>query len=116
MEKKFEVGQLWENHNGRKAIICEVLENEVLAYDYYMQTVRSYHKDGELAISGCKGFGLIKPWQEPRSGEVWVNVYSVFDDGAIDFKVFDTLENAKLHCKDPIARIKMPWKEGEFHD
>jgi hypothetical protein len=110
--KKFEVGQFWKDSRGRKHQIMEC-NDRVFTYCYQDMFCWVFDLDGK-----GKYAVLTEPWQEPRSGEVWLNIF-YDNDGSIEMgSIFTDKAECIKHGEfvKMIARIKMPWKEGEFHE
>lgn len=113
--KKFEVGQFWKDSDGNKHLICNVDGEKVITYSYSDESINKFFRDYE-SLYGLGNNILVEPWQEPRSGEVWVNIYEK-DDGTIyaGYAHF-TKQQIDETVINYIARIKMPWKEGQFDE
>lgn len=87
------------------------------------------HEDDGVAISEYgTGYDLLTPWHEPRSGEVWVNVY--VNRAEYTDSTREVVHSSKLMAqtaadftmsgvekpRECIARIRVPWKEGQFDE
>lgn len=122
-QKKFEVGQLWRDNYGDKHMILEIKKDHMNVFDYKYNRSRMYSLKGEHLFEGTKGSlgrtaSLVEPWQEPRSGEVWLNIF-YDNDGKIEMGSIFTNKSECIRRAEyvkMIARIKMPWKEGQFDD
>lgn len=62
-------------------------------------------------------YGLIAEWQEPKRGEVWVNVW-LSGLGDVYNHLYRTKEEAEDDAKGVsgwklLARLRMPWTEGD---
>ena len=116
--KKFEVGQFWKDNKGRKHQIMEIepkdLNIHIITYCYGKRLYQNresfiFQADGRSVY--FKDISLTEPWQEPRSGEVWVNIYS-----DVMFNYTAKKEADARASSNRLARIKMPWKEGQFDE
>jgi hypothetical protein len=111
--KKFEVGQRWKGADGKEKVIFEIdnVDNIIRVID-----VKSGKTDWHSNNAAAQN-ALVELWQEPRSGFVWVNVHHTEFHEHYEYYSYDSLEaateNAESHL---IARIKMPWKEGQFDE
>jgi hypothetical protein len=116
--KKFEVGQRWKGNDGKEKVIFEIDNNMnfIRIIDVESRKI-DWHANNEDAQNA-----LVEPWQEPRSGEVWVNVFNAGFPYP-DFEVHKSRFNADASAsatanqfKTLLACIKMPWKEGKFDE
>jgi hypothetical protein len=116
MDKKFEVGQFWKDSDGHKHLICDIDDECIYTFCFADKGKYEWNLDGSFAYGGSEA--LTEPWKEPRSGEVWVNVF-YDNDGNIEMgTMFEDKKECIKHGEyvKLIARIKMPWKEGQFDD
>jgi hypothetical protein len=118
--KKFEVGDFWRDSDGFKHQIMEIGENYVRTYRYKNNKERDGYGHGKTfnryGYSKNDLTRLIELWKEPRSGEVWANIYE--DKNGRFYTGLAYLNEIKgaspIRGDKYIARIKMPWKEGQF--
>ncbi len=113
--KKFEVGQFWEDSDGDKNLICDVDDAFIYTFCFADKEKYEWNLDGSIADDDSYFLALTEPWQEPRSGEVWVNVYEK-DDGTIYAGYAHFTKQDIDPVRKAIATIKMPWKEGQFDE
>ena len=117
MDKKFEVGQFWKDNQDDKHLICDIDDAFIYTFCFADKEKYEWNLDGSIADGDIYVFTLTELWQEPRSGFVWVNVHHTEFHEHYEYYSYDSLEaateNAEPHL---IARIKMPWKEGQFDE
>ena len=111
MTKTFEIGQQWRCIDGSRVIILDVGVG-----------IHYWHYKDKKPYWAYNTSDLIEPWTEPRSGEVWVNVwvlaggengdlppyYVTWDEREQALNEGDTGGRFKL-----LARVKVPWTEGQ---
>jgi hypothetical protein len=113
-QKKFEVGQFWKDNHGDKHQICDIDDKRIYTFDFNRKTSARFNLDGMCFHTDCH---LTEPWQEPRSGEVWVNVYCS-DAPSVHFtkNQAEAYAVSEIRPSPLLATIKMPWKEGQFDE
>jgi hypothetical protein len=114
--KKFEVGQFWKDNHGDKHQIMEIhpenINGTLSTYCYGRRDTFILNNEGfEIYLGNT---WLTEPWQEPRSGEVSLNIHIV--DGDVRYLDDNGSNKMNAHGNAPIARIKVQWKEGQFDE
>lgn len=119
-KKKFEVGQFWKDNHGDKHQIMEIhpenINGTLSTYCYGRRNTFILNNEGFEVYLG--NTWLTEPWQEPRSGFLWANIYED-KDGRLytGLAYLDVIKGAiPIGGHKYIARIKMPWKEGQFDE
>lgn len=133
MTEKYPIGSVWKTRGGQRSVVVEHSTDKIMAYcDGGIYSVLP--NGSAMASVGLGGgsYDLIEPWQEPRSGEVWIDVCNI--DGQVVFGIHDTkegvlksyeyshLQNLGPYDDDrpsdgePLARIRVTWTEGHFDE
>ena len=107
-----EAGKFYKTRDGRKARIYAVdgsgsdnIHGAILIKDGWDCEV--WDKDGAWVDIRSPN-DLVSEWVEPRTGTVWVNIYSSHG------KVYTSKEAADNTCfNDRVACVEVNWTEGE---
>lgn len=114
---KFEVGSQWKTRGGWRAVIVTMRdkENGFDVFHEHEECIWGHESEGAYAgdETSERNYDLIEPWTEPKSGEVWVNIY----DNGIGSECLPSIEAAEMGAvTGRIARIKVKWTEGQFDE
>jgi hypothetical protein len=107
---KLEIGKQYKASGGWRAMVVGRHNGDLGDFIVWHSNVdRTYPhgKTGEREV--CPIYSLISEWQEPRSGEVWVNVYGTGSGYA--YRTKDEADRSALDER--IACINVKWTEGE---
>jgi len=119
MTDKFTIGSQWVTRGGHMAVVIGINDDfETETHSFWASRkhdggfdIIRYTSIGNVYLTCVdkNKYDLIEPWQEPRTGTVWVNIYSEY--------AFSVFGEEKLAVNDDmtgcLARVKVPWKEGE---
>jgi len=117
MTNKFPIGSQWRTRAGHRAVVVRHFVNDegdniVTVWLDTGNAVKNgtvgLYSNGHFFKDDMKNqFDLLTPWQEPRKGTVWVNIY---DNGNV--LVYLTKESADCYDVTRIACISADWTEG----
>lgn len=115
-------GKFYRMRDGGKAKVCDVrtgtFGQPVIGWIDEVSGAESWDLCGYwLHPKDPSPRDLIAEWMEPRSGEVWVNVYT-HPNGGIFGHTHATKADAELFASKEgrLSRIKCKWTEGRFDD
>jgi len=106
MTNKFPIGSQWKTRAGHWAVVVASSDKSILAWHAKGHPDQIHRLSGDHEYD--RKYDLLTPWQEPRKGTVWVNIY---DNGNVS--VFLTKKSADCYDVTRIACISADWTEGD---
>lgn len=116
---EFTIGSQWRTRGGWRAVVVSVDNNGGLVVWHERDYTRYQLKDGRFHGLSDNSHDLIEKWKEPRTGELFVNVYDDIDEiTGIGLSTLDAAKENTAACisigRTLIARVHVPkWTEGE---
>lgn len=113
---KLELYKAYKTRAGHKVVVLEVdSEGDFRVWHKEGGYESTYMPDGKSYIDGDDGYDIVSEWEEPKSGTVWVNVWTGYKHFT-HHTVYNSKESAEADelpsCK-LLARFSYDWKEGE---
>lgn len=103
-DPKFTITSLWKTRDGGKAMIVEVRDTSIVAYNYACKYLTIVSLSGCYYTSSPSDFDLLTPWVEPKTVRVhgWANV---FNDGKLGYlhqlkTDADDVKTGRIACKE----------------
>jgi hypothetical protein len=127
MDLFIEAGKSYRTRDGKKALILITgLKNEnfpvagVVEDGGGKETVETWGETGNTFLIGPHGLDLVAEWVEPRTQDVWLNVYATKTElvTSYSFNNRETADNAD-DCQarnHRVARIKVTLREGQWDE
>lgn len=112
---KIELYKAYKTCGGWKAVVVDETENYWTVYNCKNVSIERHPKPHYV---GCvtllsKQHDIISEWQEPRTGEVWVNVYLGTDNKPYFTSGYTKREATLSDIHKLIAQKRITWTEGE---
>lgn len=115
---KLEIGKQYKTRGGWRAVVVAMPEfGGVLVWHSIKPLAVIQHMDFCVFLNRIDDSDIVAEWSEPRSGEVWVNLFEV--DNGILAASYEQKWEADTQLKTmpkkfkPIAQKHIKWTEGE---
>lgn len=108
---KLEVLKAYKTRDGEKCVSVEQDKDVFGVFHIKDNAYYFHHSDGRFVCSSSteNGIDIVSEWEEPRRGEIWVNIHS--DNSSF---TWDSRKAAdQQQDEDRIACVRVEWVEGQ---